>query len=162
VTATDAAYTAPAVGLADPYRGGGIVTRPAYGAGDREVTVTAHAVLNGMRDERSFTVTVAEHGRTAPDAGYAAAYFKSDGDEKIYQAATSGNDFFTFSPVNGGNAVITSTTDTKGLRDPYILRSKDGDKYYMVATDLCICGTGWGPPSPPAASRSRCGSRRIS
>lgn len=26
VTATDAAYTAPAVGLADPYRGGGIVT----------------------------------------------------------------------------------------------------------------------------------------
>lgn len=146
VTATDAAYTAPAVGLADPYRGGGIVTRPAYGSGDREVTVTAHAVLNGMRDERSFTVTVAEHGRTAPDAGYAAAYFKSDGDEKIYQAATSGNDFFTFSPVNGGNPVITSTTDTQGLRDPYILRSKDGDKYYMVATDLCIgCGTGWGP-----------------
>lgn len=99
-----------------------------------------------MHDERTFTVTVAEHGRTAPDAGYAAAYFKSDSDEKIYQAATSGNDFFTFSPVNGGNPVITSTTDTKGLRDPYILRSKDGDKYYMVATDLCIgCGTGWGP-----------------
>ncbi len=146
VTATDAGYTAPAVGLADPYRGGGIVTRPAYGAGDREVTLTAHAVLNGMHDERTFTVTVAEHGRTAPDAGYAAAYFKSDSDEKIYQAATSGNDFFTFSPVNGGNPVITSTTDTKGLRDPYILRSKDGDKYYMVATDLCIgCGTGWGP-----------------
>ncbi|MNL66885.1 hypothetical protein D3C87_1914170 [compost metagenome] len=42
--------------------------------------------------------------------------------------------------------MITSTADTKGLRDPYILRSKDGDKYYMVATDLCIsCGTGWGP-----------------
>ncbi|WP_292864034.1 immunoglobulin-like domain-containing protein [Microbacterium sp.] len=146
VTATDAGYTAPAAGLADPYRGGGLVTRPAYGAGDREVTLTAHVELNGASAERTFTVAVAEHGRTAPDAGYAAAYFKSDGDEKIYQAATSGNDFFTFSPVNGGNAVITSTTDTTGLRDPYILRSKDGDKYYMVATDLCIsCGTGWGP-----------------
>ncbi len=146
VTATDASYLAPAVGAADPFRGGGLVTRPAYGDGDREVTLTAHATLNGQTAQRSFEVTVAEVGRWAPDAGYAAAYFKSDGDEKIYQAATSGNDFFTFSPVNGGNAVITSTADTKGLRDPYILRSKDGDKYYMVATDLCIsCGTGWGP-----------------
>ncbi|NQX13774.1 hypothetical protein HQQ80_19275 [Microbacteriaceae bacterium VKM Ac-2855] len=145
VTPTNASYTAPAVGSADPYRGGGIVTRPAYGAGDKQVTLTANATLNGVSETRTFTVTIAEHGRTAPDAGYASAYFKSDGDEKIYQAATSGNDFFTFSPVNGGQAVITSTTDTKGLRDPYILRSHDGDKYYMVATDLCIsCGTGWG------------------
>lgn len=146
VTPTDASYAAPAVGAADPFRGGGLVARPAYGEGDREVTLTATATLNGTTEQRTFEVTVAEKGRWAPDAGYAAAYFKSDSDEKIYQAATSGNDFFTFSPVNGGNAVITSTTDTKGLRDPYILRSKDGDKYYMVATDLCIgCGTGWGP-----------------
>lgn len=146
VSETDASYAAPAVGAADPFRGGGLVARPAYGAGDRDVTLTATATLNGQSAQRSFEVTVAEEGRWAPDAGYASAYFKSDGDEKIYQAATSGNDFFTFSPVNGGNAVITSTADTKGLRDPYILRSKDGDKYYMVATDLCIsCGTGWGP-----------------
>ena len=146
VTGTDASYTAPAAGAPDPFRGGGIVDRPAYGEGDRAVTLTARATLNGLVEERTFEITVAEHGRWAPDAGYAAAYFKSDSDEKIYQAATSGNDFFTFSPVNGGAPVITSTTDTKGLRDPYILRSKDGDKYYMVATDLCIsCGTGWGP-----------------
>ncbi|MCJ1708881.1 immunoglobulin-like domain-containing protein [Microbacterium sp. VKM Ac-2923] len=146
VTSTSADYVAPSVGVADPFRGGGLVVRPAYGAGDAKVTLTATATLNGQTAQKSFDVTVAEKGRTAPDAGYAAAYFKSDGDEKIYQAATSGNDFFSFSPVNGGQAVITSTTDTKGLRDPYILRSKDGDKYYMVATDLCIsCGTGWGP-----------------
>ncbi|MET4156937.1 immunoglobulin-like domain-containing protein [Agromyces sp. PvR057] len=146
VTPTDAGYAAPAVGSADPFAGGGLVARPAYGDGDRTVTLTAHAVLGSTAVEKSFTVTVAEHARSAPDAGYASAYFKSDGDEKIYQAATSGNDFFTFSPVNGGAAVITSTADTKGLRDPYILRSHDGDKYYMVATDLCIsCGTGWGP-----------------
>lgn len=145
VTPTNTSYAAPAVGAADPYRGGGVVTRPAYGSGDRTVTLTATATLNGVTETRAFTLTVAELGRTAPDAGYASAYFKSDGDEKIYQAATSGNDFFTFSPVNGGKAVITSTTDTKGLRDPFILRSHNGDKYYMVATDLCIsCGTGWG------------------
>ena len=92
MTATDAAYQAPAVGAADPFRGGGLVTRPAYGEGDVEVTLTAHATLNGQTAERSFDVTIAEQGRWAPDAGYASAYFKSDGDEKIYQAATSGND----------------------------------------------------------------------
>ncbi len=146
VTPTDLDYVAPAVGAADPFEGGGLVSRPAYGEGDREVTLTATATLNGQTAERSFTVTVAEEGRWAPDAGYAAAYFKSDSDEKIYQAATTGNDFFTFQPVNGGAPVITSTTDTRGLRDPYILRSQSGDKYYMIATDLCIgCGTGWGP-----------------
>nr|BFF10162.1 hypothetical protein GCM10025699_14650 [Microbacterium flavescens] len=146
VTPTDASYQAPAVGAPDPFRGGGLVARPAYGEGDREVTLTATATLGGRTAERTFEVTVAEEGRWAPDAGYAAAYFKSDGDEKIYQAATAGNDFFSFSPVNAGAPVITSTADTRGLRDPYILRSKDGDKYYMVATDLCIsCGTGWGP-----------------
>ena len=144
-TPTDPAYTAPVVGAADPYRGGGIVARPGYGTGDAEVTLTAHATLGAQTAERTFTVAIAEKGRWAPDAGYAAAYFKADNDEKIYQAATSGNDFFTFSPVNGGEAVIASSTDTRGLRDPYILRSKDGDKYYLIATDLCIgCGTSWG------------------
>jgi hypothetical protein len=146
VTATDPAYAAPTVGAADPFAGGGLVSRPAYGEGDRHVTLTATATLAGETAERVFEITVAEHARWAPDAGYAAAYFKSDSDERIYQAATEGNDFFTFTPVNGGEPTIVSTADERGLRDPYILRSHDGDKYYMVATDLCIgCGTGWGP-----------------
>ncbi|WP_236967339.1 immunoglobulin-like domain-containing protein [Microbacterium aurantiacum] len=146
VTATDPDYVAPAVGAADPFEGGGLVTRPAYGEGDREVTLTATATLNGQTATRTFTLDVAEKARTAPDEGYVAAYFKSDSDERIYQAATSGNDFFSFAPVNGGQPTVENTADTTGLRDPYILRSAEGDKYYMIATDLCIgCGTGWGP-----------------
>jgi hypothetical protein len=150
VTATDAGYEAPAVGAADPFAGAGVVARPAYGEGDEVVTLTARASRGSVTLEKSFEITVAEKGRTAPDAGYASAYFKADNDERIYEAATTKNDFFSFTPVNGGAAVITSTTDTKGLRDPYILRSHDGDKYYMIATDLCIgttsngCSTSWG------------------
>jgi len=145
VSSTNASYAAPAVGAPDPFKGGGMIERPAYGAGDEPVTLTASATLNGNTAQRTFTVIVAEKARWAPDAGYAAAYFKADNDEKIYQAATSGNDFFTFSPVNGGSAVITSTADTTGLRDPYVIRSAEGDKYYMIATDLCIGCTGdWG------------------
>ncbi|WP_158685436.1 immunoglobulin-like domain-containing protein [Microbacterium halophytorum] len=145
VTGTDAAYAVPEVGMADPYAGGGIVTRPAYGEGDVEVTLTATASLGGRTETREFVVTVAERARTAPDAGYAAAYFKSDGDERIYSAATTENDFFTFEEVNGGQPVVDNAEDTTGHRDPYILRSHDGGKYYMIATDLCIgCGTSWG------------------
>src|SRR5699024_7355852 len=96
VTGTDEDYQAPETGAADPYAGGGIVTRPAYGAGDMQVTVTAHATLNGTSGTREFTLTIAEQGRSAPDVGYAAAYFKSDSDERVYQAATTGNDFFSF------------------------------------------------------------------
>ena len=126
-------------------RAAGSSTRPAYGAGDSSVTLTATATLNGASASRTFTVAVAEKARWAPDAGYAAAYFKADNDEKIYQAATSGNNFFSFAPVNGGAPVITSTADTTGLRDPYVIRSAEGDKYYMIATDLCIGCTGdWG------------------
>ncbi|MGA7147862.1 MAG: immunoglobulin-like domain-containing protein, partial [Microbacterium sp.] len=145
VTPTDASYAAPAVGAPDPFKGGGLIERPAYGEGDKSVTLTATATLNGATTSRSFTVAVAEKGRWAPDAGYAAAYFKADNDEKIYQAATAGNNFFSFAPVNGGAPTIVSTADTTGLRDPYIIRSAEGDKYYMIATDLCIGCTGdWG------------------
>ena len=145
VTPTNASYTAPAVGAPDPFKGGGLIERPAYGAGDKSVTLTATATLNGASASRTFTVAVAEKARWAPDAGYAAAYFKADNDEKIYQAATSGNNFFSFAPVNGGAPTIVSTADTTGLRDPYVIRSAEGDKYYMIATDLCIgCNGDWG------------------
>ncbi|MGO2187353.1 MAG: immunoglobulin-like domain-containing protein [Microbacterium gubbeenense] len=145
VTGTDPDYVAPEVGMADPYAGGGIVTRPAYGAGDVDVTLTATAMLGEQTETREFAVTVAEQRRTAPDAGYAAAYFRSDSDERIYGAATTENDFFTFEEVAGGEPIVDNAADTTGHRDPYILRSHDGDTYYMIATDLCIgCGTGWG------------------
>ncbi|WP_272434162.1 immunoglobulin-like domain-containing protein [Actinomyces sp. B33] len=145
VTETDPGYTAAPVGATDPYAGAGIVTRPAYGAGNAAVTLTATAVKGEARESRTFNVTIAELGRSAPDAGYAAAYFTSDSDEKVYEAYTTENNFFTFTPANGSKPVLAPTTDTTGLRDPYILRSVNGDKYYMVATDLCIgCGTSWG------------------
>jgi len=145
VTGTDQDYEAPEIGMADPYAGGGIVTRPGYGSGDVDVTLTATATLGEQTATREFAVTIAEQGRSAPDAGYAAAYFRSDGDERIYSAATTENDFFTFEEVADGQPVVDNAEDTTGHRDPYILRSHDGDKYYMIATDLCIgCGTGWG------------------
>lgn len=154
ITPTDTAYQAPANGSADPYQGGGIVTRPEYGEGDsKQVTVTATVTNGAATVTGKVNVVVKEKTRVAPDTGYAAVTFLSDSDttdgkvgEALYESATSTkeNNFFSFSQINKGNPVITSTTDTKGLRDPYVLRSHDGDKYYMIATDLKVSQQSWG------------------
>ena len=155
ISPTNNGYQAPANGAADPYRGGGIVTRPAYGQGDsKKVSLTATAKAdNGRTVSRSVDVVVKEKPRSAPNVGYAAVTFLSDANttggkigEALYESATSTerNDFFSFSPINNGDPVITSKTDTTGLRDPYVLRSHDGDEYYMIATDLKVSRQGWG------------------
>ena len=51
-------------------------------------------------------------------------------------ASTEKNDFFTFKTRNNGQAVLTNDADTGGLRDMFVLRSHEGDKYYLIATDL--------------------------
>lgn len=151
ITGTDADYEAPAVGAADPYKGAGVVTRPAYGEGDVTVTLTATASKDGTTiTSEPVKITVKEHTRTVPDEAYASVTFLSDDattngkiGEALYESATDGNDFFSFSEINNTDPVIVSDADTKGLRDPYVLKSHDGDKYYMIATDLKVSDQGW-------------------
>src|SRR5688572_24072130 len=79
--------------------------------------------------------------------GYAFAYFvdNSLAGENIFFAASNGNDALSWSELNGGQPVLTSQYGTKGLRDPFIIRSHDGGKFYLLATDLSIgSGTTWG------------------
>ena len=47
-------------------------------------------------------------------------------------------DGLNWSELNGGNAVLTSDIGESGLRDHFIARAPEGDKYYMIATDLSI------------------------
>ncbi|KAM0693588.1 hypothetical protein Q7P36_006844 [Cladosporium allicinum] len=79
--------------------------------------------------------------------GYVFAYFRDnslDG-EKIFLAASKGNNALDWEELNGGNPVLTSTEGTKGLRDPFLIRSPDGSTFFLIATDLSIgSGTSWG------------------
>ena len=50
--------------------------------------------------------------------------------------------------------VITSTLGEKGLRDPFIIRSPEGDKFYLIATDLKINGSGDWNKAQHAGSKS--------
>jgi len=79
--------------------------------------------------------------------GYVFAYFRDnslDG-EKIFLAASKGNNALDWEELNGGKPVLTSTEGTKGLRDPFLIRSPDGSTFFLIATDLSIgSGTSWG------------------
>ncbi|MBE5859834.1 MAG: hypothetical protein E7301_06880 [Butyrivibrio sp.] len=121
----------------------GVVTR---GSADENVVLTATLELGGKKIEKSFDVTVKAKADDKEFTHYLFAYFTGEGTsngEQIYFADS--NDGLKWSALNKGNPVIESTLGEKGLRDPFIIRSPENDKFYLIATDLKINGNGdWG------------------
>lgn len=51
-------------------------------------------------------------------------------------ALSRGNDPLHWRELNAGKPVLTSGLGEKGLRDPFVIRSPKGDRFYLIATDL--------------------------
>lgn len=72
--------------------------------------------------------------------GYLYAYFSGDesrlDDQQIYFAISK--DGLTWDDLNENNPVLTSVLGDQGVRDPFIIRSPEGDRFYLIATDLDI------------------------
>lgn len=49
-------------------------------------------------------------------------------------SVSNNNNPASWTQVNGGNLVLQSTVGTKGVRDPSIIRSQDGKKFWIIAT----------------------------
>ncbi|MBW5445175.1 family 43 glycosylhydrolase [Cohnella sp. CFH 77786] len=81
-----------------------------------------------------------------PYAGYLFVYFTDDegegGGEEIYFALSKGNDPLHWRELNGGKPVLVSQLGEKGVRDPFLIRSPQGDKFFLLGTDLKAHGTG--------------------
>ncbi|GAA2304348.1 hypothetical protein GCM10010234_54450 [Streptomyces hawaiiensis] len=80
----------------------------------------------------------------AADPGYLMTHFIGEGsnNQQIYFSYST--DGLNWTDLNGGGAALRSTVGTKGVRDPALVRSPDGSKYWIIATDLCIsCGQSW-------------------
>lgn len=80
----------------------------------------------------------------AADQGYLMLHFTGEGaaGQQMYLAHST--DGLHWNDLNGGAPVLRSTIGTKGVRDPALVRSPGGDKYWIIATDLCIsCGQNW-------------------
>ena len=124
----------------------GEVHRPAAGSAARQVALTATVKVGAATGTRAFTAVVPPLPAVTPLTGYAFAYFTGDSvaGEKIYFAASQGNNALKWKELNGGQPALESTLGTKGLRDPFLIRSPEGDKFYLIATDLSIGGgTSW-------------------
>ncbi|GIJ09785.1 glycoside hydrolase family 43 protein [Micromonospora andamanensis] len=79
-----------------------------------------------------------------PFTGYLMAHFTGESatGEQVYFAHS--RDGLTWRDLNNGAPVLLSTIGTRGVRDPSLLRSPTGDRYWIVATDLRIAsGTSW-------------------
>ena len=124
----------------------GCVTRPAK---DTVVTMTATLQSGSEKVTKDFTFTV----KAAPKAleesdftDYFFAYFvgqNAANQEQIYFSASQ--DGLNWKDLNDNKPYLTSTLGEKGVRDPFILRSHEGDKFYLIATDLSIYYNGdWG------------------
>jgi len=52
-------------------------------------------------------------------------------------AVTSNNDLSTWTALNSGNPVLTSSLGDKGIRDPSIIRLEDGSGFVIIGT-VCL------------------------
>lgn len=86
-------------------------------------SATAAVIPRGPKESRQDAVV---------NEGYVFAYFRDNSleGEKIFLAASNGNNALDWVELNDGNPILTSTEGTKGLRDPFLIKvgSKSFDK----------------------------------
>lgn len=73
---------------------------------------------------------------TAEYAGYVMVAH-SDETHQIHAMLSDGADPTRWTPLNGGDGIVTSTMGERGIRDPHLVRSPDGT-FYLLGTDLDI------------------------
>ncbi len=81
-----------------------------------------------------------------PPSAYMFVYFTGntiDG-EKLRFAVSEGNNALQWKSLNDARPILESHEGTRGLRDPFIMRSAEGDRFFLLATDLSTGRTGWG------------------
>ena len=110
------------------------------------VNLTASISSDDISRERVFSANIKAAVTLEEFEGYAFSYFvdSSLNGEKIFFAASNGNDALSWTELNNGEPVLASSEGTGGLRDPFLIRSPEGDTFYLIATDLSIgSGTSW-------------------
>lgn len=134
---------------ADGRKAAGIVTRPEPGQPDLTVTLQATVTQGSIsKKSQAIPVTVKAKKKQEKTVSYLFAHFTgTEGrqtDEQIYFATSEDGSRWMDMTANGSPA-LSSSIGEKGVRDPYLLRSPNGDKFYLIATDLSIYYRGgWG------------------
>jgi len=73
--------------------------------------------------------------------GYLLVHFVEDAHghaEKVYFSLSLGDDPLRWRRLHGGEPVLESTRGTTGVRDPFVVRRRDGVGFHILATDLRV------------------------
>ncbi len=115
----------------------GIVTRPEE---DTELTITMNISVGASVYTLERTVTVPAAVDNTDTSAYLFVHFIGDESapemEQVYFSVSE--DAHNWTMLNGGNPVLISDMGEKGCRDMHIVRSPQGDKFYLIATDLSM------------------------
>lgn len=111
----------------------GEVTRPKDR--DTEVVLRATITKGSATTTKDIPVRVVKAFTKAANEAYLFVHFTFT-DEKIHFSLSKANSALDWRELNNGKPLFTSALGTKGLRDPYIIRSPEGDTFYLMATDL--------------------------
>jgi hypothetical protein len=87
-------------------------------------------------DRRCQHDTISVSAQAEPYDGYLMAHFTGESSmgEQIYFALST--DGLHWTDVNNSQPVLISNVGELGVRDPAIIRSADGTKFWIIATDL--------------------------
>lgn len=126
----------------------GVVTRQNQ---DETVKLTAHITANGRTVTKEFTAKVKAACQMQKTTDYLFAFFENNGgpaQQQIFLASShDGNNWMDLNAKKAVLSVADSVRDEEdlaknqnqaGVRDPYIIRSTEGDRFWIIATDLCI------------------------
>jgi hypothetical protein len=132
----------------DGGKAAGVVNRQSV---DTKVTLTATVTpRQGQSVTKKFELTVKAAVAFSPSdaTDYMFAYFADNTGQKenIYFATSEDGDHWLDLSNNDTSPSLTTDVGKKGVRDPFLIRSPQGDKFYIIATDLEVATQGWGGP----------------
>lgn len=114
------------------------------GEEDTPVTLKARIEKDGKYGSFSQELTVLGLPKkiTLDDyCGYLLVTFTGEGTatgEQVYMSLAEEGQGFKFKSLNNNKPILTSTASEQGVRDPFICRSPEGDRYFIIGTDLKV------------------------
>ncbi len=122
----------------------GVVTR---GDKDETATLTATLTSGDYTTTKEFKLTIKAKPEEKEYSAYVYTYFRGNiygnGESQHIHMATS-EDGFYWTAINKNEPVLKAELGTKGVRDSYLVRSPEGDRFYLIGTDLDANGGDWG------------------